>query len=487
MAGGRKSKGFFCKECGHESIRWLGQCPACSAWNSMVKAPSKPKDGRGGRSWLELPSNDPVLLEDVEEAREERIQTGIREFDRVLGGGLVRGSFTLLGGPPGVGKSTILKQVAARLNARGEKVLYVSGEESAAQIKIRARRLGPEALRVAVLTETEVGALIAQADSFEPTVLVIDSIQALYCEDVDGAPGNVNQIRHATVQLLRYAKARDIAVFIVGHVTKEGELAGPRVLEHMVDTVIYFEHTGDYEHRIMRAQKNRYGTVDEIGVFRMTETGLVAIDNPSRVFLADRSVGTSGSAVTPIIEGTRPLLVEVQGLATVASYGSPQRVATGFSRKRLAILLAVLEKRARLPFGQMDVFVNVVGGVSLSEPSVDAAVVAALVSSVADRPLPADAVFIGEVGLGGELRRVSYLEKRIVEAISMGFTRVFTAARSWQGSAPAGVEVVGVADVGELIREALGPVAPESPPPQKPREVRSGSTKHRRRIEVPVR
>lgn len=461
MAGKKNQRAFFCSDCGHETVRWLGQCPGCGAWNTLAEAPTESRSRKahsGAAGWLGVSNGRPVVLQDVDEANEERISAGIPEFDYVLGGGIIRGSFVLLGGPPGVGKSTILKQVAARLNAEGEKVLYVSGEESAAQVKIRARRLGEEALRVAFLSETEVGAILRQAEEFSPTVLVIDSIQTLYSEAVEGAPGNATQIRHTAAELLRYAKARSIAVFIVGHVTKDGNLAGPRLLEHMVDTVIYFEHTGDVEHRIMRAVKNRYGSVDEIGVFRMTESGLVPVENPSAVFLADRSANTPGSAVTAVVEGTRPLLVEVQGLASVASYGSPQRVATGFSRKRLAILLAVLEKRARIPFGQLDVFLNVVGGINLTEPAADAAVVAALVSSVVDRPLPDGVAFIGEVGLGGEMRRVAQIERRLAEVASMGFTKVFTASKSAGVRTPTGLEVIGVSNVGELIREAIGPL-----------------------------
>lgn len=463
MAGGKSDKqGYFCSECGNESVRWFGKCPACGVWNSLAKVPTRIR-GRGMRSsWLEETESRPILLEDVDEAGEDRIRTGLDEFDRVLGGGVVRGSFVLLGGPPGIGKSTILKQVAARLNTAGERVLYVSGEESASQVKIRARRLGPDALRVTFLAETNVDDLIAHAEVFEPTVLVIDSIQTLYGESVEGAPGNLTQIRHTATTLLRFSKAQNISVFIVGHVTKDGHLAGPRVLEHMVDTVIYFEHTGDFEHRLMRAVKNRYGSADEIGVFRMSEKGLIQVTNPSKIFLADRALGTPGSAVTSVIEGTRPLLVEVQGLASISSYGSPQRIATGFSRKRLAILLAVLERRVRIPFGQLDAFVNVVGGMRLTEPSVDAAVVAALASSVYDRSLPEGALFIGEVGLGGELRQSSRLERRLAEAASMGFTKVYAPIGSRRISVPAGIEVIGVSNVKEMLHEVLGGLGPPS-------------------------
>lgn len=411
----------------------------------------------------------PVRLREVEQAEQQRMRTGLDEFDFVLGGGVVPGSVVLLGGAPGIGKSTILTQVAARLDHAGCRILYVSGEESAHQVKLRATRIGGGAEDIAFLAETEVGHLIARAREFDPAVLVVDSIQTLYAEEMEGAPGNVGQIRECAARIQRYAKDHGVAVFMVGHVTKDGSLAGPRILEHIVDTTIYFEHTGDQEHRIMRAVKNRFGSVDEIGVFRMTEHGLETVANPSELFLADRSRGATGSAVTALIEGTRPVLVEIQGLVGGPAYGSPQRVSTGYSRKRLAILLAVLEKRAGLPFGQYDVFVNVVGGLELAETAADATVVAALASSAVNRPLPEDAIFLGEVGLGGEVRRVGQPDRRIAEAAQLGFRRVYLAKKSVPRSVPAGVRVIGVENVGELIREALGEFRMPSTRPDAPR------------------
>jgi len=460
-----KKPTFYCTQCGQEVIGFMGRCPGCGEFNTMEEAPvdsggaSRSSSGAG---WSGAQMPRPVKLGEIGDEDHARIQTGIEEFDFVIGGGIVPGSFILLGGEPGVGKSTILTQVADRLNrgTAGARPLYVSGEESPAQVKMRSRRLGESAMDLNFLAETEVGAVLRQVESFKPNVLIIDSIQTLHDSGVDGAPGGVKQLRHTAGELLRYAKAKGVAVFIIGHVTKAGNLAGPRMLEHMVDTVVYFENTGDGEHRIMRAVKNRFGSDREIGVFRMTEAGLEPVPNPSEVFLADRSEKSPGSAVTAVMEGSRPLLVEVQGLVAVASYGSPQRVATGFSRKRLAILLAVLEKRAGIPFSQFDVFLNVVGGMALTEPAADSAVVAALASSALDKPLPDDAIFLSEIGLGGELRRTPQIERRLGEAASLGFKRVFTTDRGPSGEGKSDMLVVGVPHVGDLIRRAVGPIKP---------------------------
>jgi DNA repair protein RadA/Sms len=356
-----------------------------------------------------------------------------------------------VGGEPGIGKSTILLQVAARLEAAGHAALYVSGEESAAQVRLRADRIEGGASDVVFLGETELEAILTHADERKPAVLFVDSIQTVYTPDFEGAPGNVSQVRECAARLQRYAKETGVAVFLVGHVTKGGVVAGPKTLEHIVDTVVYFEGAGDLDHRILRATKNRFGGADEIGVFRMTAGGLVPVANPSELFLGDRTEGVSGAAVVATMEGTRPLLVEVQGLSTRASYGAPQRVTTGFDRQRLALLLAVLEKRAGIAFGQLDVFLNVVGGVRLVETAGDLAVAAALASSVFDREVPGDAVFLGEIGLGGELRAVGQIERRLAEAARMGFTRAYLPRRAVPKRPPAGLEVVGLKDVGELM------------------------------------
>jgi DNA repair protein RadA/Sms len=389
-------------------------------------------------------------LRDVAGSDSPRWKTGLAEFDFALGGGIVPGSMILVGGEPGIGKSTLLLQVAARLQQSGRRSLYASGEESPLQVRLRADRLDESAGDVELLSETNLETVIATADARRPDVLIIDSIQTLYTSDLEGAPGNVGQVRECAARLMRFAKESGTTVFVVGHVTKGGGIAGPKTLEHIVDTVLYFEGESSLDHRVLRATKNRFGSVDEIGVFRMTERGLEAVANPSELFLGDRQSVASGSAVTALLEGTRPVLIEVQALATKAGFGTPQRVSTGFDSRRLALLLAVLEKRAGLSFGQLDVFLNVVGGVRMQEPAGDLAVAAALASSVYDRATPSDAVFIGELGLGGEIRPVSQVERRIAEAKNMGMGRVYVSERSAPRK-PNGV--VAVRTVHELFQE----------------------------------
>jgi DNA repair protein RadA/Sms len=368
-------------------------------------------------------------LREVRGTEERRLRTAINEFDFVLGGGIVPGSMVLIGGEPGIGKSTLLLQVAGALQGKGQRVLYVSGEESPLQVKLRADRLDHTAADVELLTETLLETVLATAAGMEPAVMIVDSIQTIFTADLEGAPGNVGQVRECAARLMRFAKDSGTAVFVVGHVTKGGGIAGPKTLEHIVDTVLYFEGEGSLDHRVLRATKNRFGGVDEIGVFRMTERGLVPIANPSELFLGDRAHVASGSAVTALMEGTRPLLVEIQALAAKAGFGTPQRVSTGFDGRRLALLLAVLDKRAGLSFAQLDVFVNVVGGVRLHEPAGDLAIAAALASSVYDRAVPSHALFLGEVGLGGEIRPVSQSERRLAEGAKMGLTTAYLAER----------------------------------------------------------
>lgn len=444
---------FFCTECGNETPRWQGQCPACGEWNSLAEELKPKKRAKGGGSAkAQAPrrggSARPARLSSVERHATERWSTGIRELDFVLGGGVVPGSLILLGGEPGIGKSTLLLQVAARLEAGGHPSLYVSGEESAGQVRMRADRLGGGTGDVVFLAETELGQLLDRAGEVEPAALVVDSIQTMYTDDLDGAPGNVSQVRECAARLQRHAKETGTAVFLVGHVTKGGTVAGPRTLEHIVDTVLYFEGSRSLDHRVLRATKNRFGGVDEIGVFRMSGEGLEAVDSPSELFLGERAEGVSGAAVVCTLEGTRPLLVEVQALTSRSAYGAPQRVTTGFDRQRLALLLAVLEKRAGLSFGDQDVFLNAVGGVRLTEPASDAGMVAALASGLLDRSIPSDAVFIGEVGLGGELRTVAQLERRLAEAERLGFRTAYVPART---RAVVDLELVPVGTVGELL------------------------------------
>ena len=445
---------FFCTECGNETARWQGQCPGCGEWNTLAEELKAPV--RKGRSAAPSRASArgaaaPARLSTVEPGATTRWSTGIRELDFVLGGGVVPGSLILLGGEPGIGKSTLLLQVAARLELAGHATLYVSGEESAAQVRLRADRLGGGAGEVVFLAETGLTAIIQRATELEPDILVVDSIQTTYADELDGAPGNVTQVRECAARLQRFAKETGTAVFLVGHVTKGGTVAGPRTLEHIVDTVLYFEGSRSLDHRVLRANKNRFGGVDEIGVFRMVADGLEAVESPSELFLGERVEGVSGAAVVCTLEGTRPLLVEVQALCSRSAYGSPQRVTTGFDRQRLALLLAVLEKRAGLLFGDQDVFLNAVGGVRLGEPAADAGVAAALASGLLDRSIPSDAVFIGEIGLGGELRAVSQLERRLSEAERLGFRTAYVPART---RAVSDLTLVRAATIGELL-EAL--------------------------------
>jgi DNA repair protein RadA/Sms len=379
-----------------------------------------------------------------------RWPTGLGELDFVLGGGLVPGSVVLVGGEPGIGKSTLLLQCAGRLEAAGVRTLYVSGEESPEQIRLRAARLAEPVDDVHVLGETALEPVLHHAAALAASVVIVDSIQTTYTSELEGAPGNVGQVRECAARLMRFAKEAGPAVLLVGHVTKGGGIAGPRTLEHIVDTVLYFEGEATLDHRLLRAVKNRFGPADEVGVFRMTSAGLEPVADPGAAFLAGRSRGVSGSAVTAVLEGSRPVLVEVQALASRPGFGTPQRVATGLDHRRLAVLLAVLERRAGLPVGQLDVFVNVTGGVRLVDPATDLAVLAALLSSVEDRPIPADALFLGEVGLGGEVRPATAVERRLAEAERQGFRRAFLSART--SVRAAGVEVVGLEGIGDLGR-----------------------------------
>jgi len=439
---------FRCTECGADQPKWGGRCDSCSAWNSLVEEPISRLAGKTASNVAN--SQVPVRLTDLRQTTLERWKTGLAEFDFVLGGGIVPGSITLVGGEPGIGKSTLLMQCAARLESQGVSTLYVSGEESPDQLRLRADRLEEDAGRIHVLGETRLEAILHHAAQLKSSVVLLDSVQTTYTDDLEGAPGNVGQVRECAARLMRFAKESGPAVLLVGHVTKGGGIAGPKTLEHIVDTVLYFEGETTLDHRILRAVKNRFGSVDEIGVFRMTGTGLEPVANPAAAFLAGRTTGASGSAVTALMEGTRPMLVEIQALASKAGFGTPQRVATGLDHRRLALLLAVLERRGGLPFGNLDVFVNVTGGVRLIEPSTDLAVLAALVSTVHDRPVPADALFLGEVGLGGEIRPVAGVERRLAEAARQGFRRVFLSARSRGGSDE--LEVIGLEGIGELTR-----------------------------------
>jgi DNA repair protein RadA/Sms len=458
-----KSKtAYRCTECGAEYSKWQGRCDACGEWNTLVEEVVAPKrvaasgSARriGGAQTLGVGGSVVATprLRDVQGSNVDRWKTGLDEFDFVLGGGIVPGSMILIGGEPGIGKSTLLLQVAARLENAGHATLYASGEESALQVKLRADRLGDNAAEVSLLAETNLETILATSAGAAPAVLIVDSIQTVFTADLEGAPGNVGQVRECAARLMRYAKESGTTVFVVGHVTKGGGIAGPKTLEHIVDTVLYFEGESTLDHRVLRATKNRFGSVDEIGVFRMSEDGLEPVANPSELFMGDRASHASGSAVTSLMEGTRPVLVEIQALAAKAGFGTPQRVATGFDGRRLALLLAVLDKRAGLSFAQLDVFLNVVGGMRLQEPGGDLAVAAALASSVYDRALPSDAIFIGEVGLGGEVRSVSQAERRVAEAANLGLKRVYLAERGIPKRASRDVELIGVRTIQDVMR-----------------------------------
>jgi DNA repair protein RadA/Sms len=448
----RAHSAYRCTECGHDHPKWVGRCEECGAWNTVAEEPvarrADPRTPRRRSGAVGGPA--PMRLREIEESRLIRWTSGLQEFDFVLGGGIVPGSMTLIGGEPGIGKSTLLLQAAARLETAGRRVLYASGEESPEQLRLRAGRLEEDAGAVHVLGETRLEAVLDAARALSAECLILDSIQTVYTDALESAPGSVGQVRESAALLMRYAKETGTAVFVVGHVTKGGGIAGPKTLEHIVDTVLYFEGEGTLDHRLLRATKNRFGSVDELGVFSMTERGLVAVANPSAVFLAARATGTSGSAVTALMEGTRPVLVEVQALASASGYGTPQRVATGLDPRRLAVLLAVLERRGGASFASLDVFVQATAGVRLSEPGADLAVAAALLSSLHNRPAPADALFLGEIGLGGEVRPVGGMERRMSEAARLGFRRVFGAGRA--ATQVPGIAVVGLDHVDQLVR-----------------------------------
>jgi len=448
---------FVCTSCGGESLRWEGRCPACGEWNSLREAPSaarERKDGKGrkGRgAGVSSGGREPAPLREAEAGSDERLLLGVGDLDRVLGGGAVPGSLVLLGGEPGIGKSTLLLQAAASLQERGVSGLYVSGEESAAQVRMRASRLGGGAGDIPFLAETDVETIVEAAGRSEPAFLCVDSVQTLRSSRLDSAPGGVAQVRECAAVLQTFAKEVGTATFLVGHVTKQGGLAGPRTLEHLVDAVLVFEGQRTLEHRILRTTKNRFGGTDEMAVFRMTGGGLEPVSDPSGLFLADRPEGVSGSAVAIPLQGSRPLLAEVQALTVPGRYGTPQRVVTGLSSRRLSLLLAVLDRRGGPGLGDADVFVNVVGGLRLADPATDLAVLAALVSAATDRAVPPHLAFVGEVGLAGEIRGVSRLESRVGEAERSGLEGVVVPAASADGLR-ADLAVHAVEDVRGLVR-----------------------------------
>lgn len=417
---------YSCQQCGYQSPKWLGRCPDCGAWHSLVQETVAPAAQQRGRS---TPAVASQRLQDLPTQEESRLSCGIGELDRVLGGGLVPGSLCLIGGDPGIGKSTLMLQAFARLAGHG-RALYVSSEESAQQVKLRGERLQVTAQELYLLADTCLENINAQVEELKPSFLAIDSIQTVYTGEVTSAPGSVSQVRECAGRLMLLAKQKQLPVFIIGHVTKEGSIAGPRVLEHLVDTVLYFEGDPGQPHRLLRTVKNRYGSTDEIGVFAMRDTGLEEVPNPSELFLAERPTDAPGSCVLASLEGTRPILVEVQALVSPAPFGTPRRTAMGFDPNRLSLLVAVLEKKLGLILQNQDIFLNVVGGIRLAEPAADLGVLAAVASSHANRPLPDQTVLFGEVGLTGEVRGVSRPQQRLQEAARLGFCQCLLPARN---------------------------------------------------------
>ncbi|MCI8673963.1 MAG: DNA repair protein RadA [Lachnospiraceae bacterium] len=451
---------FFCKECGYESAKWMGQCPSCHTWNTFVEAPAPKKEQAGhgissmtGAGSVFAPEGKPCLLSEISGETEERVGTGLLELDRVLGGGIVPGSLILVGGDPGIGKSTLLLQVCRNLAAKGKNVLYISGEESLRQIKLRAGRMGEFQGNLKFLCETNLDVIVRTAQAENPDVMVIDSIQTMYREEVSSAPGSVSQVRESTSVLLNLAKGNGISVFIVGHVTKEGVVAGPRVLEHMVDTVLYFEGERSVSYRILRGVKNRFGSTNEIGVFEMEAEGLRQVLNASEYMLEGRPEYASGSVVTCSMEGTRPVLLEIQALVCRTNFGMPRRTAAGTDYNRVNLLMAVLEKRVGLKLSECDAYVNIAGGIRISEPALDLGIVMALVSSYHDRALPEKTIVFGEVGLSGEVRAVTMAEQRVAEAVKMGFECcILPRVCLSKMKQVKGIRLMGISNVGEAIR-----------------------------------
>ncbi len=443
---------YSCQSCGHKSPRWMGKCPGCGAWDSLVEESGE--EGRypssGGNSLARAVK--PVSVADVECTDEARFSTGISEFDRVLGGGLVEGSLVLIGGDPGIGKSTLMLQSLNGLCGLGRRVLYVSGEESVRQIKMRSGRLGASSPRLFVVSEIDLEIILATVEAEKPDVLVIDSIQTMYNPELSSAPGSVSQVRESTLKLLVMAKKSGIPVFLIGHVTKDGAIAGPRVMEHMVDTVLYFEGDSHHVFRILRAVKNRFGSTNEIGVFEMKDRGLDEVPNPSAVFLSERPERSPGSVVTACMEGSRPILVEIQGLASSSNLGTPRRTVLGLDQNRVSLLVAVMEKKLGMHLTGLDIFMNVAGGVKITEPAVDMAIITAIASSFLDRPVPEGVAVLGEVGLTGEVRAVSRMDIRAAELKKMGFTRIIAPRSSLKGlTGLDGMTVNGVRNVSEAM------------------------------------
>lgn len=443
---------FVCSECDYQSPKWMGCCPECGSWNTFREETYSPTASGAVPAARKISGERAVRFSEMEETDASRFSTGIGEFDRVLGGGLVKGSVVLLAGEPGIGKSTLLMQFCSKV-AASQTVLYVSGEESKAQLKLRATRLGADGGGLLVLTETDLDTILSEHERLKPDIMIVDSIQTLYSQKTTSSPGSIAQVRECTNLLINRAKTCGSSVVIVGHVNKEGGIAGPKVLEHMVDAVLSFEGDRTQAHRIIRAAKNRYGSTNEIGVFEMTDTGLCEVENPSAMLLAGRPKNVSGSCAVCVMEGTRPIIAEIQALVTPTTFPSPKRTAGGIDYNRMCLLLAVLEKRLGLRFSACDVYLNVVGGLRLDEPAVDAAICLALISSLRDIPVPDDLIAMGEIGLGGEFRAITYADLRVKEATRLGFTKIALPKRTGQKTPlDTGAELKWLSSIFDAIR-----------------------------------
>lgn len=453
----KKSKNeFVCQECGYISPKYLGRCPNCGNWNTLVEELIQEEPTRHSRVSLTGETTKPEKLDQVIFKKEKRVKTELDELNRVLGGGVVPGSMVLIGGDPGIGKSTLLLQVSQQLSKLDDNVLYVSGEESAQQIKMRAERLSETDNHFYVYSETDMALIKQTIEQLRPNYVVIDSIQTMTHPEIKSAAGSVSQVRETTAELMQIAKTNQITIFIVGHVTKEGSLAGPRMLEHMVDTVLYFEGERHHTFRILRAVKNRFGSTNEIGIFEMRQEGLVEVKNPSEAFLEERLADSTGSAVVCSMEGTRPILAEVQALITPSVFGNANRTAAGLDRHRVSLIMAVLEKRAGLLLQNQDAYLKAAGGVKLDEPAIDLAIAVSIASSYKDKGTSPDECFVGEIGLTGEVRRVNRIDQRVKEAKKLGFKKIYVPKNSLQGwKIPTGIEVVGVSTVSETLRQVF--------------------------------
>ena len=453
----KQKTAFFCQNCGAQSAKWLGKCPSCGAWNTYVEELVSTDVAVPG--WTEKSKQNhgavPLPIDDIEVTTAPRIKTGDSELDRVLGGGLVAGSLVLLGGEPGIGKSTLMLQVSLQLNSK--KILYVSGEESQQQIKMRSGRLGRQSPSLYVLTETNLESIFNHFKSLKPSVVIIDSIQTVFTEKFEAAPGSISQVRQCTAELMKFAKQTHTPVFLIGHITKEGSLAGPKVLEHMVDTVIQFEGDRHLSYRILRTTKNRFGSTSELGIYEMLNTGLRQVSNPSEILISQRQDELSGIAIGATLEGNRPLLIEIQSLVSPATYGTPQRSATGFDSKRLNMLLAVLEKRGGYKLGMQDVFLNIAGGLRIDDPAIDLAVAVSIVSSLEEVPIHPKSCFAAEIGLGGEIRAVNKIDNRIGEAEKLGFERIYISKFSPKGlrKRNKNIEILPFATLGDILKTII--------------------------------